>query len=289
MQAFFVQPVGEGADALYRLVSAAISRAGTGIGAINTIQVGSGAEFAVREQVHIASIVIADVTGADPSVMFAVGTADALSKPTLLVAAGSRHVPFALAGVPVVIYDLAEPGDFVERLQLAIEKANRIAASADTTASGLMREDRPRVFISYSHADSEYLDRLLVHLKPLEREGLLNLWVDTRLRAGDRWKEEIEKALGEATVAVLLLSADFLASDFIVSNELPPILRSAEAEGTRVIPFVLKPCRFSRDSSLKRFQSLNDPLEPLIGLAPGEQEYWYDALAQEIEAVLPGA
>jgi hypothetical protein len=51
------------------------------------------------------------------------------------------------------------------------------------------------------------------------------------LRAGDKWKREIEKALQRATAAVLLVSADFLASDFITDNELPPLLKNAEEQG----------------------------------------------------------
>jgi len=92
-----------------------------------------------------------------------------------------------------------------------------------------------------------------VHLKPLERDGLIDLWVDTRLRPGDRWKKEISAALERAQVAILLISADFLASDFITNDELPPILTAAEQKGTRIIPIILKPCRFARDKNLRHF------------------------------------
>lgn len=51
---------------------------------------------------------------------------------------------------------------------------------------------RRKVFISYSHADAKWLERLRVHLKPLEREGIIELWVDTKIQAGMRWKEEIQ-------------------------------------------------------------------------------------------------
>ncbi len=46
---------------------------------------------------------------------------------------------------------------------------------------------RPKIFISYSHEDKEWLERLLVHLKPLERGGTIDLWDDTRIKTGDRW------------------------------------------------------------------------------------------------------
>jgi hypothetical protein len=52
--------------------------------------------------------------------------------------------------------------------------------------------EKSYVFICYSHKDQEYLDRLLIHLKPLEKEGLIDVWADTRLRAGDKWRAEIQ-------------------------------------------------------------------------------------------------
>jgi len=145
------------------------------------------------------------------------------------------------------------------------------------------KTNRNKVFISYSHKDKSYLERLMVHLKPLEKHGLIDTWVDTRLMAGDRWKKEIEKALKNAKVGILLISADFLASDFIIDNELPPLLRSAEENGALIIPVILKPCRFLRDINLREFQAINKPNEPLCLVSYSERELTYDSLAKIIE------
>ncbi|MCP4594940.1 MAG: toll/interleukin-1 receptor domain-containing protein [Neptuniibacter sp.] len=142
---------------------------------------------------------------------------------------------------------------------------------------------RKKVFISYSHQDKKYLERLLVHLKPLEKKELIDAWVDTQLMAGDRWKKEIEKALTSAKAAVLLVSADFLASDFIVDNELPPLLQKANSEGATIIPVILKPCRFTRDVNLNEFQAINSPDEPVGLLDEVEREMVFDAVSQRIE------
>src|SRR6266536_3499947 len=114
-----------------------------------------------------------------------------------------------------------------------------------------------RVFVSYSHEDAAWLERLQVHLKPLEREGLVELWADTRIATGSDWRRKIEQAMSTAQVAVLLVSADFLASDFIAANELPPLLQRAELDGLVIMPLILSPCLFEQTTSIARFQAVN--------------------------------
>jgi hypothetical protein len=121
-------------------------------------------------------------------------------------------------------------------------------------------------------------------LKPLVREGGLDCWDDTHIRPGNDWQQEIRTALDRAQVAVLLISADFFASDFIDENELPPLLDAAQAKGVRVLSVILSACRFARDPSLARFQAVNSPDQPLDGMPPAEQEKVLDRLAQTIES-----
>lgn len=215
--------------------------------------------------------------------MYEVGFGLAHNKPLLLLANHGRSIPFALAGHRALIYDLAKTSDFAKHLAesilLALEQPEKFVISDTTTE----RDKHRSVFISYSHCDREYVDRLLIHLRPLEMEGAIDLWVDTRLRAGDKWKKEIEKALENASAAILVISADFLASDFIIDNELPSLLKNAEERGTRIIPLIVKPCRFARDKTLRHFQAINDPKQTLALLPHAEQEILYDQVANEVE------
>jgi hypothetical protein len=144
---------------------------------------------------------------------------------------------------------------------------------------------RTKVFISYSHADKEWLDRLKRHLKPLVREGNLDCWDDTHIRPGDDWKQEIQNALDTAKVAVLLISADFFASDFIDETELPPLLDAAKAKGVRILPVILSASRFARNLELARFQAVNPPDRPLNEMPTAEQEKVLDRLAHTIERI----
>ena len=140
---------------------------------------------------------------------------------------------------------------------------------------------RTKVFISYCHKDTEWLERLLVHLKPLEREGVIESWNDTMIKPGSKWREEIRNAINSAKVAVLLLSADFLASDFIVKNELPPLLTAANKKGTVILPVLISPSRFEQIKDLSQFQGVNPPSNPLIRMTKADQEELFVKVTKE--------
>lgn len=287
-QIFVIQPFSHATEAVYDLIASAAAKANTSVYRADSISADTSVKESIHRAIQESPLLIADVTDSNPNVMYEIGLAQAHKKSLILIAASSRAIPFNLAGFRVLIYDFFNVSDFVERLSRTIQQAIKKPDLYIVEFSSLEEDQkkRPNVFISYSHSDKDYLDRLLVHLKPLEKEGLIDLWVDTRLRAGDRWKKEIEKALSRATVAVLLVSADFLASDFITENELPPILRNAEEQGTRMIPLIVKPCRFTRDKNLRHFQAINNPSESLIQLDTGQQERFYDSVAAEVEKSL---
>jgi hypothetical protein len=111
----------------------------------------------------------------------------------------------------------------------------------------------------------------------------LDCWDDTHIRPGDDWKQEIRNALDTAQVAVLLISSDFFASDFIDETELPPLLDAAKAKGVHIVPVIISASRFARNPSLARFQAVNSPDRPLDQMPRADQENILDRLAHTIE------
>jgi hypothetical protein len=141
---------------------------------------------------------------------------------------------------------------------------------------------RNRVFVSYSHRDARWLSRLHVHLRVIERLGTIDLWSDTKITPGANWVDEIESALNGARAAVLLLSADFLASEFIMSNELPPLLAAKEETGLVIIPVIVSACRFQAIKELAQLKAINDPKKPLNVLSKGRQEQILDTVTEMV-------
>lgn len=149
-------------------------------------------------------------------------------------------------------------------------------------------EDRNKIFVSYSHRDVRWLDRLRVHLRPLERNHTIEIWDDTRITPGADWRAAIADAIESAKIGILLVSADFLASDFIVNNEIPPLLEAAKNRGSTILCVITNPCRFEKTTELSQFQAINNPARPLSKLPVAEREAVWVKVADAVEACFEG-
>ncbi len=145
---------------------------------------------------------------------------------------------------------------------------------------------RNQVFISYSHQDRQWVTKLQKHLKPMIRNQNMVVWDDSKIQAGANWREEIENALAAAKVAVLLVSPDFLASDFIADNELPPLLDAAENEGLTIIWIPLTYSGYEH-TEIANYQSAHPPNQPLKSLnSAQEDQAWVNICKKIKEAVI---
>lgn len=142
-------------------------------------------------------------------------------------------------------------------------------------------ETRKTVFVSYAHEDRTWVDELSKHLAPWIRDHRINLWDDSRIEPGSNWLSEIERALEEAKIAVLFVSKDFLASDFIVNNELPTIVKRAEEGNLRLIWISISFAAY-KETILSTFQSANDPEKPIESLSKPERDQTFVQVASSI-------
>jgi hypothetical protein len=145
-----------------------------------------------------------------------------------------------------------------------------------------MTGDAPKIFVSYSHSDIKALEQLQTHIKPLARDGSLDLWDDTRIRAADVWRSEIDGAMASAAAAILLVSAKSLASDFIHQHELPPIFAAWEERRIKVYWVLLSPCNHQLYPTLERLQAVNPGLTPLNRMRRWEKDQLWADLAWTI-------
>jgi hypothetical protein len=98
------------------------------------------------------------------------------------------------------------------------------------------------LFMSYSHKDQKLRDQLAQHLGILRNEGMLSGWHDRQIEVGKNWKEEIDKNLNSAQIVLLLISPDFLASDYCYGVEMTRALERHDKGEARVIPVIVRPC-----------------------------------------------
>jgi len=143
-----------------------------------------------------------------------------------------------------------------------------------------------RVFLSYSHQNETWKDRVVKQLGVLAGEGL-EVWDDRRIAAGADWEPEIERAIANCDVALLLISADFLTSRFILGQEVPVLLQRRQDEGVRVIPVILSPCAWEQIHWLGSIQARPKDGKALTGMTRHKAESALAALVREIATPIP--
>lgn len=174
--------------------------------------------------------------------------------------------------------------DFIKDIEGIIRQANKrkinIAKDGDVQDNNLILKttSKPKrggkaqsksVFISYSHMNRKWLDKFTPHLKVLADSNQLNIWDDTKIKSGEKWRDEIQKALSTAKVALLLVTPDFLASEFINNVELPELFNAAEKRGLTILWVAVMPSMYEV-TYISEFQSANDPSRSLASLTPAK-------------------
>ena len=167
---------------------------------------------------------------------------------------------------------------------------------------------RKSIFICYAHADNEntdpmkcWLDRFLIFIKPLILQEDITVLSDNNIGIGDDWHTTIQKCLSKATAAVLMVSPNFLNSEYIRNNELPVLLKDANIRGVKIFPIIISPCLFKYavfkypspkigplEFNLSTWQTANPPSKTLVEMNEGEQNRILEKVAEELAKVHQG-
>jgi internalin A len=120
-----------------------------------------------------------------------------------------------------------------------------------------------RLFYSYSHKDEKLRNQMEIHLKLLQRQGLIETWHDRKIEAGDEWKRKIDENLERANIILLLVSADFMASDYCYEIEMKRAMERHEKGQARVVPIIVRDVKWER-APFARLQALPENRRPVM-------------------------
>lgn len=145
---------------------------------------------------------------------------------------------------------------------------------------------QPTVFISYSHEDEQDKNALLKHLGVLQNAGLITTWSDDQIGAGADWEPEIEQAMARARVAILLITANFLTSKFILNTEVPTLLKRRQQEGAIVFPIIARACAWKNVDWLQRMQVRPKNGRPVWADGGSHVDEDLAAIAEEVATIV---
>ena len=133
-----------------------------------------------------------------------------------------------------------------------------------------------RVFVSYSHKDERYRKSLDISLVQLRRDNMISTWHDNKILPGEEWNREIDENLNNADLVLLLISPDFLASDYAYGREMERALERHKSGSAKVIPIILRPSDWlnSRLASLQVLPSRGRA----VSSWPNRDNAWLDVV-----------
>jgi hypothetical protein len=145
--------------------------------------------------------------------------------------------------------------------------------------------DKPLIFISYSHDDKGWMNKFKIHLSVLYYQELCETWSDVQIQAGQDWEKLLIEKINLAKIAVLLISPDFLASEFINVKEIPLFIERKN-DGLQIIPIMIRPCSWKHVEWLADLQIRPDPNNPLSQLGKSKIDSELAKIVDEIGDIL---
>ena len=144
---------------------------------------------------------------------------------------------------------------------------------------------RTKIFISYSHEDERWRQRIAGHLAVLATEGIVDVWDDRKIGAGEDWLAQINDQMGGARIALLLISSAFLTSKFIRQTEVPKLFDQHEQGGMTIYPLLIRPCPWQEVAWLSRMQVRPAEAKPVATYRGAKVDEVLVQVAREISAI----
>jgi hypothetical protein len=139
------------------------------------------------------------------------------------------------------------------------------------------------VFFSYAHKDKHILERMEKHLAALIRQGAVSAWHDRMIGPGREWAGQIDERINTAKVILLLVSADFIASDYCYDIEMLRAMERHEASEAHVIPVIVRPCDWQA-APFGKLQALPEGAKPITLWA--NRDAAFTSIAKEIRSLI---
>jgi hypothetical protein len=137
-------------------------------------------------------------------------------------------------------------------------------------------DEKREIFICYAHEDEQLRQSLEKHLRVLQQQDLITVWHDRKIRPGADWEQEIDTALNHAHIVLLLVSPDFMASDYCYGTEMKRALQRHEQGLTRVLPIILRPVHW-QTPPLRKLQALPTDARPVVSSSwHSQDDAFYD-------------
>ncbi|MBC7911126.1 MAG: toll/interleukin-1 receptor domain-containing protein [Pyrinomonadaceae bacterium] len=149
-----------------------------------------------------------------------------------------------------------------------------------------MKKNKPVVFVSYSHKDKTRKDKLLTHLSVLQKLGRIDLFHDNLIQAGADWEGKIKQSISEAAVAILLITDNFLASDYISRKELPIIRKRQKSGELIVFPIIARECAWDEIKWLQKTNVRPQDARPVWATNRGVNDKALRDIAKEVAALI---
>lgn len=153
-----------------------------------------------------------------------------------------------------------------------------------------IRLSKIKVFVSYSHRDTEYIgkDGLLGFLKGLEANGDVELWVDEKLSGGDEWDDVLKREVESCDIGLVFVSQAFLDSHYCTNIELSTFLDRCRTDGMKIFPVILSPCEWDLHPWLSKYQGLPTNGETIEEhyTEPGKRKRLYLKIRKELRALI---